>query len=147
MKERILRYSITTAACLVVAFIICALGGIFSMHEDFRIYGLLCDAFFIVGVFVAAVGLLIFASNQGVFEMLVYGVMRFFSLFKKKPKEVKYETFYDYHVARAERNKFPYTFLIIVGLGFIIVALIFLLIWSRCYPWDATIDLPSSSSN
>ena len=131
MKRTILEYSITTGICLILAFLICVLGGIFSYNESFRIYGLLCDGFFISGVVCLSVGVLVFVHNNGVFDMLIYGIQRFFSLFKKKPREQKYETFYDYHVARAERPKSPFAFLLIIGGTFILISLIFLLLWAN----------------
>lgn len=87
------------------------------------------DSFFAVGVICAGFGLLVFASNGGAFDIIVYGVARFFSLFKKKPNDVKYVTYYDYHIAKAERKKTEFLFLIIVGLVFIGISMIFLAQW------------------
>ena len=131
MKRTILEYSITTGICLILAFLICVIGGIFSYTEQFRIYGLLCDGFFISGVFCLSIGILVFVHNNGVFDMLIYGMQRFFSLFKKNPKKVKYETFYDYTVAKAERPKSHFGFLLIIGGTFILISLIFLLLWAK----------------
>ena len=130
MKKTILEYSITTGICLILAFLICVISGIFSYTEEFRIYGILCDGFFISGIFAFAIGALIFVHNHGVFDMLIYGLQRFFSLFKKKPREQKYETFYDYSVAKAERPKADFAYLLIIGGTFIIISLIFLYTWA-----------------
>lgn len=131
MKKTILEYSITTGICLILAFLICVIGGIFSYTEPFRIYGLLCDGFFISGVLVLAVGVLVFVHNNGVFDMLIYGIQRFFSLFRKDPKKNKYETFYDYSVAKAERPKADFAFLLIIGGTAILISFIFLLLWAK----------------
>lgn len=131
MKKTILEYSISVGVCLILAFLICVIGGIFSYTEKFRIYGLLCDGFFISGIFAFSVGILIFVHNNGIFDMLIYGMMRFISLFKKNPKQNKYETFYDYSVAKAERPKAEYAFLLIVGGAFILISLLFLFIWAK----------------
>lgn len=131
MKKTILEYSITTGICLILAFLICALSGIFTYTEEFRIYGILCDGFFISGVIILSVGVLVFVHNNGVFDMLIYGIQRFFSLFKKDSKKVKYETFYDYSVAKAERPKAAFAFLLIVGGTAVIISFIFLLLWAK----------------
>lgn len=131
MKRTILEYSITTGVCLVLAFIICAISGIFSAEGLFRVYEYLCDGFFISGVLALSMGVLAFVHNNGVFDMLIYGFKRFFSLFKKNPKEQKYATFYDYSVAKAERPKADYAFLLIVGGAFILISLVFLYLWAK----------------
>ena len=131
MKKTILEYSITIGICLILAFLICVISGLFTYEEPFRIYGILCDGFFISGIFAFSVGILVFVHNHGVFDMLIYGLQRFFALFKKKPNEHKYETFYDYSVAKAERPKSDYGFLLIIGGVFILISLIFLYIWAK----------------
>lgn len=131
MKKTILEYSITTGICLLMAFLICIAAGIFSHNETFRIYGALCDGFFLSGIFAFSIGALVFVHNHGVFDILVYGIARFFSLFKKDPKKVKYETFYDYSVAKAEKPKSDFAFLLIVGGVFILISLVFLLLWAN----------------
>ena len=131
MKKQILEYSIAAGVCLILGFIICLLEGIFSFTEAFRVYATLCDAFFIPGIFCLGLGIILFVANNGVFEMLAYGVMRFISLFKRNPRNNKYETFYDYHVAMAEKPKADFVFLLIVGGGFILISLLFLLIWAN----------------
>lgn len=133
MKKQILEYVITISVCLIVGFLICVFEGIFSYKEEFRILGILCDACFIPGVFTFGIGVLIFVANNGVFDMLVYGVTRFFSLFRKDPRKNKYETFYDYHVAQAEKPKMDFAFLFIVGGGLLILSVVFLLIWRHYY--------------
>lgn len=133
MKKTILEYSICTAACLLIGFLICVFEGIFGYSESFRILGILCDAFFIPGIFAFGVGVLIFVANNGVFDMLIYGVSCFIGLFKKDPTKRKYATFYDYHVARAERVKTDCLYLIVVGGTFIIIAAILLIFWNNAY--------------
>lgn len=78
---------------------------------------ILCDAFFVVGVVLTAVGLLVFTTNEGAFDMIVYGMRSFIDLFKKTNTR-KYETYYDYRVARSEK-KLKFGFLLICGLVFL----------------------------
>ena len=130
LKKKILEYSITTVAAAIVIFIVLLIKGIFKEGlEAKEIYLYLTDAFFAIGIIVAGFGLLVFAANSGAFDMLVYGIYRFFTLFKKKPHEVKYETFYDYHIAKAEKPKTDFLFMLIVGLVYIGISMIFLYNW------------------
>ena len=131
MKKTILEYSISTGICALLAFLIMVIGGIFVYEEQFRIYALICDGCFISGIIFVCLGLLFFVYNNGFFDILAYGFMRFFAMFKKNPREVKYETFYDYRVAKAERPKADFMYLIIVGVVFIAVSIIFLILWDQ----------------
>ena len=96
MKKIILEYTISTGICALLAFLIMVIGGIFATQEQFRIYALICDGCFISGIIFVCLGLLFFIYNSGFFDIISYGFMRFFSMFKKNPREVKYETLYDY---------------------------------------------------
>lgn len=87
-----------------------------------NVYHILCDSFFVAGTVTTCAGLLVFSSNEGTFDMLVYGVKVFVDAFR--PNAVKkYDTFYDYRVAREEK-KFPFLFLVVCGLAFLAVAFV-----------------------
>ena len=86
------------------------------------VYHILCDSFFVAGVLTLAAGLLVFSSNEGTFDMLVYGVKTFMNVFRRDPIR-KYDTFYDYRAAREEK-KFPFAFLVICGSVFLTVAFV-----------------------
>lgn len=83
---------------------------------------ILCDAFFVVGVVLTSVGLLVFTTNEGAFDMIVYGMRSFIDLFKKNNTR-KYETYYDYRVARSEK-KLKFGFLLICGLVFLATSVV-----------------------
>lgn len=95
---------------------------IFSQTEPVKVYHILCDAFFAVGVVMFNFGLLIFTTNEGVFDMAVYGLQSFFDLFRKHSMK-KYETFYDYRMSRADK-KLKFGFLLISGAILLAVSLI-----------------------
>ena len=130
MNKKVIEYIVTLGACSILTFLIAVLFGLFQYQEAFRKYAALCDGFFISGVFCTSVGLLIFVHNNGFFDIIVYGMYRFISLFRRKRKE-KYETYYDYHVAMAEKEKPQYDFLVVVGVGFILISLAFLYFWAK----------------
>ena len=129
MRKKILEYAITIFACSIIAFIFIAIKGTFSAATPRIAYHNLTDGFFIAGVLCTSLGLLVFAGNGGMFDMLVYGISRFISLFRRG--KAKYHTFYDYQIAKAERPKAEYLFLILVGLAFIGISMIFLALYSN----------------
>ena len=128
-KKRLLQYSITTGVCAIITFVLLIIKGVFNNPETKELMKYFTDSFFAVGIICAAFGLLVFASNGGAFDMLVYGVYRFLTLFKKNHTDVKYQTYYDYHIAKAERKKTEFLFMVIVGLLFVGISMIFLIFW------------------
>ena len=88
-----------------------------------------CDGFFVVGTVLVCLGLLIFTSNEGTLDGLVYGVKSFINLFRKIGMK-SYETYYDYKAARAER-KTPFGFLVFCGLGFLVVSVVLLMFYHQ----------------
>ena len=89
---------------------------------------ILCDAFFVPGVVILGFGLLVIASNGGTFDMLVFGTKKFINLFRKDVSKRMHETFYDYRTAKSE-NKGEFLYLIIIGLIFIVISMIFLALY------------------
>lgn len=130
MKKRILEYVISFSAFLLLSFVIAILFGLFSYKEDYRIYEAICNGLFISAVFSLSIGGLLFVHNNGFFEIIIYGIFRFITLFTKRRK-YKYETFYDYHVAQAEKPKAEYGYFLVVGLFYLVVSLLFLYLWAN----------------
>ncbi len=112
--KQLKRYSITLAIGLVIAFAVLLIKDFFSQTEAATIFAILCDAFCISGVLVTGAGLLIFSSNEGTFDILVYGVKSFWGFFKKD-KTKKHDTFYDYRASRAE-HKMAFGYIVLCGL-------------------------------
>ena len=129
MKKKILEYSITFFICALLSFILLVVKGVFENPEAKALMHYFVDSFFVSGILCLAFGLLVLASNGGAFDLIIYGVTRFFSLFKRDPTKVKYKTYYDYHIARAERKKTEFLFLIIVGSIYVIASMVFLCFW------------------
>ena len=143
LKTKILQYSITFSVCLVLSFLSAWIMGIFTPWETLQEKSnwnfnseltknmfVLTNATFVVGVLCVAFGLLVVAANGGAFEMLTYGIRRFFSLFKRDPSAVKFKTFYDYHVYRSDEPKKSVLYFIIVGAFYIGISMLFLAIYN-----------------
>lgn len=121
------KYLITFVAGIVAVFAIIWSKDIFNATEAQMVFHILCDSFFAVGVVIAGIGLLIFASNEGVFDGLAYGVSLFINMFKKDPSR-KYRTLYDYKESR-KKVDVKLAFMLICGGFFIIVSLIMYLFY------------------
>ena len=71
---------------------------IFEYAKD--LYQVLSDSFFVPAVVITGFGLLIFASNEGAFDGISYGVKAFLGMFKSK-QEKKYKSLYEYKEQKA----------------------------------------------
>ena len=122
-----LKYVITTCVGLVFAALI-MFPSVFKQETTSDVYKILVNAFFVPGILIFGFGLLVLASNGGTFDMLVYGTKKFADLFRKPHNRKITDTFYDYRRAKQEHpGEFGY--MILTGLGFIIVSLILLVFY------------------
>ena len=122
------KYLITFSIGLGVALLIMISKNIFTETDQQQVYQILSDSFFVPGVVITGFGLLVFASNGGAFDMLTFGMKKFFSLFKKDLSGITKETFYDYSMAKhGEHLSFAY--MIVVGLILIGISIIFLMLY------------------
>lgn len=119
--KRIRKYLITMSIGLLAVLGICWAKDIFAQTEPGAIYHILCDSFFAVGTVMVCAGILVFSSNEGTFDIIVYGVSSFIDIFRDKSRK-KYDTFFGYRENRADK-KFSFGFLLICGLIFIAVSL------------------------
>ncbi len=101
---------------------------LFSQTRLSVIYQILSDAFLVAGVMIGGIGLLLFVSNEGVFDGLSYGFKVLAQMFKRRPTPVK-ETYYDYRMARG-RNKLSFGFLLICGGAFLTICIIFSILYA-----------------
>ena len=93
---------------------------------------LLCDALFVPGILFASVGGLIFASGEGVFDMLRYGTMKLLLLFRRKEKRDEYpRTYYDYKAVRSEGKHVGTASLLLCGVVFLALAGVALVLYVR----------------
>ena len=124
-----LKYFITLLCGFAASMLIFLVKDIFSQTEAVNVFHILCEGFFAVGVVITAMGLLIFTSNEGTFDAIVYGVGSFIDMFRRTSKR-KYETLYDYRESRSEK-KVKFGFLLICGLFFILLAMVMYLFYRK----------------
>ena len=135
--KTIYKYLITGGIGLLIAFAVAVSKNIFFANELVDVIEILIDSFFVPGILLFCFGLLVLATNGGTFDMLTYGMARFISLFRKDHNDVKFKTFHEYTLAKHEENR-PFGYLVIVGLIFIIISIIFIFVSPNFKDyWDA----------
>lgn len=123
------KYLITLAVeSLLVLGIIWA-KDIFAQTALSSIFHILTDAFFAIGTVGTCAGLLVFSSNEGTFDILVYGMSSFIDMFRTTSKK-KYDTFYDYRESRADK-KLQFGFVLVCGLIFLAISFVMYLLYRR----------------
>ena len=130
MKEKLLQYGITTAVLTALTLFIIFANDLFGQTDPQAKMKILTDAFFASGVFAICAGLLVVVSNGGFFHIFSYGISSFANLFKKDRSKMKYKTYYDYKEAMKDKKK-PYGFILIVGLVFFAISMVFMAIWLK----------------
>ena len=121
------KYLITAVVGLLAVGAILWSKDLFAQTAPVTIFHILCDAFFAVGVVIFAAGVLVFSSNEGTFDIFVYGVSSFVDMFRKQSQK-KYKTFYDYRESR-EDLKLSFGFLMLTGAVFIAISLVMLYLY------------------
>lgn len=127
--KALIKYLITMVAGLLITGWIAFSRGILEQTAPVNIYHILCDSFFVVGTLVAAIGALIFVSNEGAFDPIVYGLRSFFNIFKKREKR-NMESYYDFRMARSA-HKFPFGFILICGMILLAVSAVMYVLYSK----------------
>ena len=87
----------------------------------------LCDACFVPAALLLCMGLLLFVSNDGFFDMLGYGIQRALTIMLSESKRQKYpKTFLEYKEMKWGTPKSSFGFLIAAGLVYLALAGVFL---------------------
>ena len=126
--KNIIKYIVTVTIGLVISSLIMFSNDIFNQESKTEAMKILTNSYFVPGVLILGFGLLVVASNGGTFDMLIYGTRKFFDLFRKPHNRRITETFYEYRKTKQE-SPMEFLFMIFVGLGFIVVSLIFLILY------------------
>lgn len=128
--KKFLEYLITTLVGAVIVVIVVCAQKIWTQGVVAKM-GTLSDAFFAAGVFIGCIGLLVFVSDRGAFDMLKYAVVMLIAKFKRNVKDRKYKDFNEYRAARSERENKPIAYMLIVGVCFLLVAIVFLILYYK----------------
>ena len=107
------KYTVTALFAVAVAITVFGLLGGFTKTSAQDMFVSISDAFFIVGVIVAGVGGLLFASGQGAFDMLGYNMSHLRNPTSK-------ESFYNYK-ERKDKNRAEFKHILLVGVCFLVI--------------------------
>ena len=126
--KTVYRYLITTGVGMLIVLLIVLMKNGFTETDVEIAMQIWCDAFFVSGVFLTCGGLIVVASNGGVFDMLGYAVSLLWYTFKSSKVERKYKTFYDYREARKDRKR-SVSYVLIVGVVLLAISVVFLILY------------------
>ncbi len=120
------KYLITFGVGAVLSFIVMNSKDLFSQTDLATIYHILSDSFLVSGVLLGGLGLLVFVSNEGVFDILIFGTKQFFGFFRKA-KTQKFADFYEYKEARAQK-KLKFGSILVCGAFYVLLSVIMLIL-------------------
>ena len=116
-------YLIALGAGALLWFLLMLTRGGFEAATREAFWHTICDAFFVPGVLLTCLGLLVFAANGGVFDMLSYGIQKALRLVQKKEKRDLFpKTFFDYKVIRHGKQRGNTAAPLVCGLLFLAAA-------------------------
>ena len=123
-KETFVAYTVVIAIGLLMAAGVCGSKNILNrpMSEAIKI---LSDAFLLPAAMFCGLGGLVFASNNGIFNIMVYGTKSFFChLFRRKEFLNRYKDYFEYNKEKS-RESASFGFMLIPGIVFMILAVSF----------------------
>ena len=117
----------------VIWLAVMATRGGFTETDRTLFLHILSDAFFVPGVLLASVGLLIFVAAGGVFDMLSYGVQKVLHLFRfGKGEDTFPKTYFEYkQIKEGKRTRRHMGVLLVTGAAFLAAAGIVLYFYYR----------------
>lgn len=122
-------YIITSVIGLVIVIAVCLLDRIYAAEDMKQVYRILSDAFFIPGVLLIGIGMMVVAANEGLFNGIAYGLKTVGrSLSTRKGEKIKEEEFHEYN-ERMKKKKHSVAHLIIVGVVLFVISLLFLVLY------------------
>lgn len=133
LRKNLLCYGITTAIGIGMVALFLSTRDFGALTSQAERYRLLTDAFTIPGTVILCVGLLVWVSNQGMFNGIAYALS--YTLRRLIPGlGNKHERYYDYVERKREKGGVTgYGFLLITGAAFLAVACIFMALFYRVY--------------
>lgn len=123
------KYLITFGIGIAMAFWTASVNDIFNKTDIVEILKIVVNALTLPAVVITGIGGLVFASNEGAFDALAYGMTSFLDIFRKEKKN-KFTSFYDYKQSR-EDKRMGFGFLLITGLVFMVLMGIMYLVYRQ----------------
>lgn len=124
-----LQYLIITGVNALLVLLVMLIQKGFT-HTQAELLKSLCNSFFVSGMCTFGLGILIWSTNGGTFDMIAYGFVKLIDLFRKDLTQVKYKTFYEYRKAQQEKQR-SFSAYIVVGAAFIAISILFLVLYNN----------------
>ena len=135
MRERLgrnlLKYGITGALCVALAVGYCVLRD-FPQLTLIQKYRTLCDAFTVPGLLAICAGVLLWSSNDGLFNGLGYCLYVTGKALIPGSRQ-KVLRYYDYVQSRKKKTITGCGFLFVCGGGCMVIAAVFMVLFYRVY--------------
>ncbi len=128
-KRSWIKYLVTVVVGAGLVVLICGLKGAFRATEPREVVRIVSDGFTLVGILLVCVGFLTVLNKAGAFDGLGYSfhsMARVFRNYRNDDKTTK--TYYDYKKAADKKRKRQW-FLVIVGAGFLVIAIVLVLVF------------------
>ena len=128
-KSKLWSYGVYTAVATIVTVSSALLWKLFSQTEVLQIIRILSDSFFLPGTLFVGVALIGWIGSKGTFDIFGYSIRGLFNMFKKESYYKRQETFFDYRQSKDETRK-PFNLpMLVVGLIFLAMGVIFTVIF------------------
>lgn len=127
--KKIIKYAVVILFGLVIGFLIANSKDVFEAETKKEVFHILSDSFFVPGIIITGIGLLIYASDEGVFDGIVYGVQSFINMFRSK-YEKKYNSYFEYKQQK-HATKTKIGFILISGLFILSIAIIMYVLYTN----------------
>lgn len=129
-----LPYVITFVALAAVTLLVAWAEGGYNGAPTWMALGQWGSSIAIAGMFGVSVGILVWASNGGAFDIFAYGGRVFARMFFKKDViDRKYRTYYDYRESRKDKKR-SFWYMMIVGGGYLLLGVILLVVSNQLKP-------------
>jgi len=129
------RYIITALIGLAIALAVTALRGGFTSEVSEQVFSAVCDGCFAAGALLGCVGLLVFVADDGFFDLMNYGVQRALRLVLSQKRQSGFpRTYYEYHQLKRGTRKGSPSFILVVGLCWLALAVLCLVLCPSLLP-------------
>ena len=123
--------TVVHVAVAMILFVICAsVWDLYGQTETAQIMRIVADCCTIPGVLYVGIALIGWVGSKGTFDIFGYSVGGLFRLLRRDAYEQRAETFYDYRVKKDENRK-PFNWaMLFVGLGFLLLSVVFCMVFA-----------------
>ena len=128
-NKTLLYYVITLVVGLVISIPLAYYRGLGTAENTAYACRYLSDGLFVAGVLLTGFGMMVWISTTGFFDMFSYAGHSLLVLFSSLRSPKEHESFYDYKMKKEEKRGQAKPYILIVGIGFILAALVCLFLY------------------